>query len=127
MNRAADLPMLIVLLCCLTLVATGCTTTRTVSATSQASTTHEPKAGDRVHIFLKDGPDLQLTAVRWTDQQLVAEDASGVLHSIDRDDINRIEITSIDGAKTVLLVAGAAAIGLLVFFLASVDKLGPGL
>jgi hypothetical protein len=104
----------IALLCALAMIFSGCTTTRTLDANGGTAGSGQPKAGDTVHVVLRDGEEMDLSFVEWNDEQLVGMDKNDQSQSIYRSDIVQMETKASDDVLVKTLVfAGLVALAVI--------------
>ena len=104
LRRVPESRAVIALLCSMFLIFSGCTTTQTVDPWSPAALEGALKRGDEVVVFLEDGSNLELSVVEWTGEELVGEDGDGQSHTVSSQDIEYLDVTRSDPAKTTTLV-----------------------
>jgi hypothetical protein len=68
-----------------------------MDASASAAGSVQPKAGDTVHVVLKDGKETSLEFVEWNDEQLIGLDKHKQSQSVYRSDIVRMETTDKNG------------------------------
>jgi hypothetical protein len=108
----------ITLLCALAMVFSGCTTTRTLDANGGTAVSGQPKAGDTVHVVLRDGEEMDLSFVEWNDEQLVGMDKNDQSQSIYRSDIVQMETKEMSDG----LVKTLAFVGIILLLAISVSS-----
>jgi hypothetical protein len=97
----------ITLLCALAMIFSGCTTTRTLDANGGTAGSGQPKAGDTVHVVLRDGEEMTLSFVEWNDEQMIGLDKNDQSRSVYRNAIVQMETkANNDALVKVLLIAG---------------------
>jgi len=114
----------LLILCAMALTGNGCATGGALHTGPAAFSDLKP--GDNAIVYLNDGSSMQLKVISWADGILVGKDRSKQTHTINRSDIDSLQLVGSDASHTALLVAGIVLAAALIYSASQADATLPG-